>query len=86
MARVIAGLDAGRVRENAERIREQIGDAELLAAVKYVPLEELGVLAEAGVGRIHDVGLCTMCHFGLFFSHRRDRGTTGRQAGVVWRA
>ena len=26
-----------------------IGDAELLAAVKYVPLEELGVLAEAGV-------------------------------------
>jgi copper oxidase (laccase) domain-containing protein len=27
-----------------------------------------------------------MCWFGLFFSHRRDRGVTGRQAGVVWRA
>ena len=23
---------------------------------------------------------------GLFFSHRRDQGVTGRQAGVVWRA
>ena len=49
MARLITGLDAARVRENAERIREQIGDAELLAAVKYVPLEELGTLAEAGI-------------------------------------
>ena len=49
MARVISGLDAARVRENAERIRSEIGGAELLAAVKYVPLEELEVLAEAGV-------------------------------------
>ena len=49
MARLITGLDAARVRENAERIRSEIGDAELLAAVKYVPLEELEVLAEAGV-------------------------------------
>jgi uncharacterized pyridoxal phosphate-containing UPF0001 family protein len=49
VARLITGLDAARVRENAERIRSEIGDAELLAAVKYVPLEELGVLAEAGV-------------------------------------
>ena len=49
MARLITGLDVARVRENAARIREEIGDAQLLAAVKYVPLEELGVLAEAGV-------------------------------------
>ena len=47
MAELIRGLDAARVRENAERIRSEIGDAELLAAVKYVPLEELEVLAEA---------------------------------------
>jgi purine-nucleoside/S-methyl-5'-thioadenosine phosphorylase / adenosine deaminase len=45
-----------------------------------------GQLREAGVETVHDVGLCTMCWFGLFFSHRRDRGVTGRQAGVVWRA
>jgi hypothetical protein len=49
VARLITGLDAARVRENAERIRSEIGDAELLAAVKYVPLEELEVLAAAGV-------------------------------------
>jgi uncharacterized pyridoxal phosphate-containing UPF0001 family protein len=49
MPRLITGLDAARVRATAERIRSESGDAELLAAVKYVPLEELGVLAEAGV-------------------------------------
>jgi polyphenol oxidase len=42
-------------------------------------------LAEQGVTAVHDVGLCTMCCFGLFFSHRRDGGVTGRQAGIVWR-
>ena len=34
---------------------------------------------------VHDTGLCTMCD-DRFFSHRRDGGVTGRQAGVVWRA
>ena len=34
---------------------------------------------------VQDVGLCTMCYFGLFFSHRRDGGVTGRQAGIAWR-
>jgi YfiH family protein len=43
-------------------------------------------LNEAGVDIVHDVGMCSMCWFGLFFSHRRDGGVTGRQAGVVWRA
>jgi pyridoxal phosphate enzyme (YggS family) len=60
VANLIYGLDAARVRANAERVREEIAtaallsgrepsDVALLAAVKYVPLEELGVLAEAGV-------------------------------------
>jgi len=35
---------------------------------------------------VHDVGLCTMCDPERFFSHRRDGGLTGRQAGVVWRS
>jgi len=43
-------------------------------------------LAEAGVEDIHDLGICTICRHDLFFSHRADKGTTGRQAGVVWRA
>ena len=44
-------------------------------------------LAEAGVAEVHDTGLCTICSDpALFFSHRRDAGVTGRQAGVVCRA
>jgi purine-nucleoside/S-methyl-5'-thioadenosine phosphorylase / adenosine deaminase len=43
-------------------------------------------LERAGVEEVHDTGICTMCADpGLFFSHRRDGGVTGRQAGVVWR-
>jgi polyphenol oxidase len=34
---------------------------------------------------VHDTELCTMCHPELFFSHRRDGGVTGRQAGIAWR-
>ncbi len=41
-------------------------------------------LTQAGAETVHDVGLCTMCEPELFFSHRRDGGVTGRQAGVAW--
>jgi len=42
-------------------------------------------LERAGVDVIHDLGLCTICcEESLFFSHRRDRGVTGRQAGLAW--
>jgi polyphenol oxidase len=60
----------------------RVGERNLdLAAVARIQL------AEAGVEEVIDVGLCTMCaDAGLFFSHRRDGGVTGRQAGVVWRA
>lgn len=44
-------------------------------------------LRAAGVETVHDAGLCTMCGDpSLFFSHRRDGGVTGRQAGVAWRS
>ena len=42
-------------------------------------------LQAAGVEAVLDTGLCTMCDE-RFFSHRRDNGVTGRQAGVVCRA
>jgi YfiH family protein len=42
-------------------------------------------LRAAGVDAITDVELCTICSDpALFFSHRRDHGVTGRQAGIVW--
>ena len=74
MARLITGLDVARVRENAERIREEIGDAELLAAVKYVPVEEREVLAEAGVtllgeNRAQDLAAKAEAHPGVFRWH-----------------
>lgn len=43
-------------------------------------------LDAAGVTRVEDIGMCTSCHPELFFSHRRDDGVTGRQAGVAWRS
>src|SRR4051795_7355581 len=50
MAQLIRGIDARRVRANLQRVRDEVGDdVEILAAVKYVPLDELGVLEEAGV-------------------------------------
>ena len=60
MAGLITGLEAETVRAAAARVREEIAAAarragrdpaavELLAAVKYIALEELGVLAEAGL-------------------------------------
>jgi polyphenol oxidase len=42
------------------------------------------LLAAAGVERVQSAGLCTSCEKDLFFSHRRDHGRTGRQAGLVW--
>jgi polyphenol oxidase len=41
-------------------------------------------LAGAGVSRVESAGLCTSCEEELFFSHRRDQGRTGRQAGLAW--
>ena len=50
MAELITGLDAGRIRDNLARVRDELPDhVQILAAVKYVPLEELGTLAEAGI-------------------------------------
>jgi pyridoxal phosphate enzyme (YggS family) len=50
MPGLIHGLDAERIRRNLERARERTGDSvEILAATKYVPPEEMGALAEAGV-------------------------------------
>ncbi|HEX4806757.1 MAG TPA: polyphenol oxidase family protein [Conexibacter sp.] len=44
-------------------------------------------LARAGVAEVHDVAICTLCADpALFFSHRRDGGVTGRQAGIAWRS
>lgn len=50
MPGLIHGLEPARIAANLERVRERAGEGvEILAAVKYVPLEEMGALAEAGI-------------------------------------
>jgi uncharacterized pyridoxal phosphate-containing UPF0001 family protein len=47
---LIHGLDPGKIAANLEQVRERAGEGvEVLAATKYVPLEEMDALAEAGV-------------------------------------
>ena len=52
MAELIHGLDPQRIAANLERVRARTGEGEgveILAATKYVPLEEMGALREAGI-------------------------------------
>ena len=42
-------------------------------------------LRALAIRKVEDTGLCTACQRGRFYSHRRDRGTTGRQAGIAVR-
>jgi uncharacterized pyridoxal phosphate-containing UPF0001 family protein len=50
MAELIHDIDAARLAANLDEVRAVVGErAEILVATKYVPLEEMGKLAEAGV-------------------------------------
>ena len=57
-----------------------------IAAGRMLDLPEVArrLLVEAGVEQVESAGLCTSCEQDLFFSHRRDHGRTGRQAGIAW--
>jgi uncharacterized pyridoxal phosphate-containing UPF0001 family protein len=75
---MITGLEPEWVRANLERVREEIAntgratdEVEILAAVKYLPGEELGALAEAGVrllgeNRAQDLEAKAKAHPGMF--------------------
>jgi len=50
MPGLIHGLEPEVIRANLGRVRERAGEGvEVLAATKYVPADEMGALAEAGV-------------------------------------
>jgi polyphenol oxidase len=55
---------------------------------KMLDLPEVArrLLERAGVADVETAGLCTSCEDELFFSHRREGPTTGRQGGIAWRA
>lgn len=71
--------EAMRARGDGNAVRDD-GALDLPLALR-IELERAGLRAEA----IADTGLCTSCLPELFFSHRRDGGVTGRQAGLGWR-
>jgi polyphenol oxidase len=50
-----------------------------VAAAARLQLLAAGLAASA----LHDVSECTSCRADRYFSHRRDRGVTGRQWGIV---
>ena len=49
-----------------------------------LPAVAEALLERAGVERVERANTCTSCNADLFFSHRRDGETTGRQAGLAW--
>jgi YfiH family protein len=73
--------------EVGDEVLAAFGDIEPLADGRMLDLRATARrrLEAAGVGHVEDVDLCTSCRDDLFFSHRRDRGVTGRQGGLVWR-
>lgn len=82
-----AGICCYEVGEDVRDAFARHGDA--VRAGRNVDLKAVArrELREAGVGEVYDTGLCTICSDpSLFFSHRRDHGVTGRQAGVAWRS
>jgi len=68
----MAGIDPARVRANLDRVRERIGaTVEICAAIKYVELEDLPALAEAGItlvgeNRAQDLAAKQDAHGDLF--------------------
>jgi YfiH family protein len=73
--------------EVGDEVREAFADVPGAEHGRNVDLKAVAAarLRAAGVEEILDAGLCTMCDE-RFFSHRRDRGTTGRQGGLAWLA
>jgi purine-nucleoside/S-methyl-5'-thioadenosine phosphorylase / adenosine deaminase len=81
-----AGYQRDGVGQNED---QSCGSAALRRAHSEYLLDITGanryeLMAEGVAERnIHDVGLCTACNPELFFSHRRDRGLTGRHIAVA---
>ena len=70
---VAARFPAAAVRRAEAALRLSVPEAVRLR------LLEAGVAPEA----IHDTGACTACDPEWYYSHRRDRGVTGRHWGVI---
>jgi hypothetical protein len=80
-----AGCCCYEVGDEVHSVFEALGGA--VRSGRKLDLKGIARLAleRAGVARVHDAGVCTICSDpSLFFSHRRDGAVTGRQAGIAW--
>jgi uncharacterized pyridoxal phosphate-containing UPF0001 family protein len=99
MAQLITGLDPARIRANLDQVRDEIEragrdpvDVQILAAVKYVAVDELGALAEAGIevvgeNRAQDLAVKAAAHPGFtwdFIGHLQSRKVAAVVPLVRW--
>jgi hypothetical protein len=72
--------------EVGEEVLTEFDDLDGVALGRMLDLTAVAtaLLERAGVSGIEPSGLCTSCNPELFYSHRRDDGRTGRQAGLAW--
>ena len=73
--------------EVGEEVLEAFSGIEGAASGRMLDLRAViaSKLAAAGVSDVQHVDRCTSCEPELYFSHRRDGGVTGRQAGIIVR-
>jgi purine-nucleoside/S-methyl-5'-thioadenosine phosphorylase / adenosine deaminase len=73
--------------EVGEEVLEAFSEVEGAASGRMLDLRKViaAKLAAAGVTDVQHVDRCTSCEPELYFSHRRDGGVTGRQAGIIVR-
>jgi hypothetical protein len=73
--------------EVGDEVLEAFADIDGAASGRMLDLRTVigAKLAAAGVTDVQHVDRCTSCEPELYFSHRRDGGVTGRQAGIIVR-
>lgn len=68
----------------AEPFRDRFGAEVVRAESVDLHLAARRALNDLGVSDVETIDVCTACDAGRFFSHRRDRGRTGRQGLVAF--
>jgi YfiH family protein len=89
LPRAVIGPGIGQCHyEVGHEVLVEFADLDGVADGRMLDLKKVAAakLRAAGVEDVQTVDRCTYCEEDEFFSHRRDKGVTGRQCGMVWRA
>jgi polyphenol oxidase len=62
----------------------RLGTSVVAGHMLNLPEAARRLLWDSGVEEVETAGLCTRCEAERFFSHRREGGAAGRQAGLAW--